>query len=71
MDLSGEIYQRHEIERYLYRMDGMLQGVTKGKYISSTTIARKQHAMTRGTDLQSHRRMQTASETAVGLGRGI
>jgi hypothetical protein len=27
--------------------------------------------MTRGTDLQSHRRMQTASETAVGLGRGI
>jgi hypothetical protein len=37
------------MERYLYPTDGISQGITTGKYISSITIARKQHGLTRGT----------------------
>ena len=49
MDLSGEICQGNEMERYLYPMDGTLERITTEKSISSITIVRKQRGLTRGT----------------------
>ena len=49
MDLSSEICQGNEMERYLYPMDGTSEGITTAKSILSITIARKQRGLTRGT----------------------